>query len=103
MEAEVARYFFDVTNGHRLVDPSGIDCRNDHEALKAGVVIAQQIAADAPCDQPRHVAVLAASGRKWLKSRSKATAMKSEGRQISRLLIPRVRAQTQELSDERYL
>jgi hypothetical protein len=54
----VARYFFDVKNGHRLIDPSGIDCRNDHEAIKAGVIIAQQIAADVPPDQPRHVAVL---------------------------------------------
>jgi hypothetical protein len=58
METEVARYFFDVKNGHRLVDPSGVDCRDDQEAIKAGVMIAQQIAADAPSTQPRHVAVL---------------------------------------------
>jgi hypothetical protein len=58
MEAEVPRYFFDVKNGHRLIDPSGIDCRTDQEAIKAGVMIAQQIAADAPPNQPRHVAVL---------------------------------------------
>jgi hypothetical protein len=54
----VARYFFDVKNGHRLIDPSGVDCRDDREAIRTGVVIAQQIAADAPPSQPRHVAVL---------------------------------------------
>ena len=54
----MARYFFDVKNGHRLIDPSGIDCCDDHEAIKAGVLITQQIPADAPTSQPRHVAVL---------------------------------------------
>jgi hypothetical protein len=50
-EDDVARYFFDVKNGHRLIDPSDIDCGDDHEAIKAGVLIAQQIAPDAPPDQ----------------------------------------------------
>ena len=54
----MARYFFDVKNGHRLIDPSGVDCRDDHEAIETGVIIAQQIAADASPTQPRHVAVL---------------------------------------------
>jgi hypothetical protein len=54
----VPHYFFDVKNGQRLVDPSGVDCRDDHEAIKAGLIIAQQIAADAPSGQPRRVAVL---------------------------------------------
>jgi hypothetical protein len=58
LEDYVARYFFDVKNGHRLIDPSGIDCSNDHEAIEAGVAIARQIATDAPTNQPRHVAVL---------------------------------------------
>ena len=58
-------YFFDVKNGHKLVDPSGLDCRNDQEAIKNATVIARQIAKiarqiakDAPPDGPRHVSVL---------------------------------------------
>ena len=52
------RYFFDVKNGHRLVDPSGLDCRNDQEAIKNAIVIARKIAEDAPPTGPRHVSVL---------------------------------------------
>jgi hypothetical protein len=54
----MSRYFFDVKNGHRLVDPSGLDCRNDQEAIKNAIVIARQIAEDAPPTGPRHVSVL---------------------------------------------
>ena len=55
---EMSRYFFDVKNGHRLVDPSGLDCRNDQEAIRNATVIAGQIARDAPPTGPRHVSVL---------------------------------------------
>ena len=55
---EMSRYFFDVKNGHRLVDPSGLDCRNDQEAIRNATVIARQIARDAPPTGPRHVSVL---------------------------------------------
>ena len=54
----MSRYFFDVKNGHRLVDPSGLDCRNDQEAINTAIVIARQIARDAPPNGPRHVSVL---------------------------------------------
>ena len=27
------RYFFDIKNGHKLVDPSGTDCKNDTDAI----------------------------------------------------------------------
>jgi hypothetical protein len=54
----MSRYFFDVKNGHRLVDPSGLDCRNDQEAIENATVIARQIAEDAPPSGPRHVSVL---------------------------------------------
>jgi hypothetical protein len=57
-EGEVPRYFFDVKNGHRLIDPAGVDCRDDREAIRTGLMIARQIAADAPPTQPRHVEVL---------------------------------------------
>jgi hypothetical protein len=54
----MSRYHFDVKNGHRLIDPSGLDCRNDQEARNQAVIIARQIAMDAPKSEGRYVAVL---------------------------------------------
>jgi hypothetical protein len=54
----MSRYFFDVKNGHRLVDPSGLDCRDDQEAIENATMIARQIANDAPPNGPRHIVVL---------------------------------------------
>jgi hypothetical protein len=34
-------YFFDVTNGHRLIDPAGLDCKDDNEALSTAEIIAR--------------------------------------------------------------
>lgn len=42
------RYYFDLKDGHRLVDPSGVDCPNDEAAQKQAKVIAARIAADVP-------------------------------------------------------
>ena len=58
------RYFFDVKDGHRLIDPSGVDCPNDEAAKKQAEVIARQIAADIP-DRAnvRRVAVIDDEGR----------------------------------------
>jgi hypothetical protein len=53
------RYFFDVKNGHRLIDPSGLDCRDDREATAQAAAIARQIAAEVPSSAGvRQVAVL---------------------------------------------
>jgi hypothetical protein len=53
------RYFFDIKNGHRLIDPEGLDCRDDQQAKDQAVVIARQIAADAPeTSGGRKIAVL---------------------------------------------
>jgi hypothetical protein len=53
------RYFFDIKNGHRLIDPSGLDCRDDQQARDQAIIIAGQIAADAPATSAaRHVAIL---------------------------------------------
>jgi hypothetical protein len=42
-----------------LIDPSGLDCRDDEDAMDQAVVIARQIAADAPeTSAVRHVAIL---------------------------------------------
>ncbi len=48
-----------VKNGHRLVDPAGLDCRDDQEAKDQAIIIARQIATDVPgASGIRHVAVL---------------------------------------------
>jgi hypothetical protein len=60
----MSRYFFDVKNGHRLVDPAGLDCRrDDDEAISSARTIARQIALEAPSDSDRKVAVLDDEGR----------------------------------------
>jgi hypothetical protein len=59
----MARYYFDVKNGHRLVDPAGVDCIGDDAAKRQGKAIARQIAADVPQSQARHVAVRDDEGR----------------------------------------
>jgi hypothetical protein len=57
------RYYFDVKNGHRLVDPAGVDCIGDAAAKKQGEAVANQIAADVPKSQERRVAVRDDEGR----------------------------------------
>ncbi len=52
------RYYFDVKNGHRLIDPAGVDCRNDAAAATQGKVVADQIASDVPSSRGRQVEVL---------------------------------------------
>jgi len=34
------RYFFDVTNGHRLSDASGVVCEDDTDAIHQATVLA---------------------------------------------------------------
>jgi hypothetical protein len=41
-------YFFDIKNGHRLIDPTGLECRDDQEATAQATAIAAQIALDVP-------------------------------------------------------
>ena len=54
----MSRYFFDVKNGHRLVDPAGLECRNDKQARDHALLIARQITVDAPASEGRQVAIL---------------------------------------------
>ena len=54
----MARYFFDIKNGHRLIDPAGLDCRDDKEALRNAAAIAKQVAMDALNNRPRKISVL---------------------------------------------
>jgi hypothetical protein len=52
-------YYFDIKDGHRLVDPSGLNFKNDDDALAKAEVIAIGISLDKPAVDPeRHIAVL---------------------------------------------
>lgn len=53
------KYYFDLVDGSRLVDPSGLDCRGDRDASAKAKLIARHIEAEIP-DAPvqRHVEVL---------------------------------------------
>jgi hypothetical protein len=53
------RYYFDIKDGHRFVDPSGWVCENDRDAIQRAKVIAIGVSLDKPeIDPTRHVAVL---------------------------------------------
>ncbi len=52
-------YFFDIKDGHRLVDPAGRECLDDKAAIEKAKVIAIQVSMDTPrIDPGRHIAVL---------------------------------------------
>lgn len=52
-------YFFDIENGHRLVDPSGTDFKNDAAAIEKARVIAIAVSLDHPATDPtRRISVL---------------------------------------------
>ena len=42
------RYFFDIKDGHRLVDPSGSNFDNDTDAIDRAKVIAIGVSLDEP-------------------------------------------------------
>jgi hypothetical protein len=52
------RYYFDIKNGHRLIDNSGLDCRDEAQALVHADFIARQIATDSPKSVGRQLLVL---------------------------------------------
>jgi hypothetical protein len=52
-------YYFDIKDGHRLVDPSGLNFKNDDDAFAQAEVIAIGVSLDKPAVDPeRHIAVL---------------------------------------------
>ena len=56
-------YYFDIRDGHRLVDPSGMNFKNDDDAIAKAEVIAIGVSLDKPAVDPeRHIAVLNGSG-----------------------------------------
>jgi hypothetical protein len=55
----VPHYFFDIKDGHRLVDPSGSDCKNDAAAFEKAKVLAIGVSLDTPAVDPtRRISVL---------------------------------------------
>ena len=57
-------YYFDIKDGHRLVDPSGLDCENDDDAMEKARVIAIGISLDKPAVAPeRPIAVINDAGQ----------------------------------------
>ncbi len=53
------RYFFDIKNGHRLIDPAGLVCTGDDDAVAKAKVIAAQIAQDTTsAEGQRNIAVM---------------------------------------------
>jgi hypothetical protein len=57
-------YFFDIKEGHRLVDPSGSDRKNDGAAIEKARVIAIGVSLDKPeVDPERHIAVINDAGQ----------------------------------------
>jgi hypothetical protein len=58
------RYYFDTTNGHRLVDPSGTDCKDDADAIERARVITLGVSLDKPMeDSKRHIAIINDEGQ----------------------------------------
>ena len=52
-------YYFDIKDGHRLVDPSGLNFKDDNDAIAKAEVIAIGVSIDKPAVDPeRHIAVL---------------------------------------------
>jgi hypothetical protein len=45
-------YFFDIKNGHRLVDRAGSDCKNDAAAFEKARVLAIGVSLDKPAVDP---------------------------------------------------
>jgi hypothetical protein len=57
------RYYFNVEDGTRLADASGLDCSDDRDAEAKAKIIARQIATDVPpVSRRRHIAVLDEDG-----------------------------------------
>jgi hypothetical protein len=56
------RYYFDIADGHKLVDPAGRDFKNSSDAIDMAKVYAIQVSLDTPkVDPERHIAVLDAA------------------------------------------
>lgn len=53
------RYFFDIKDGHRLIDPSGRNFKTHSDAIARAKVYAIQVSLDTPrVDPERYIAVI---------------------------------------------
>jgi len=53
------QYFFDIQDGHRLVDPAGRECKNDTAAKEMARVLVIGVSLDTPAVDPtRYISVL---------------------------------------------
>jgi hypothetical protein len=53
------KYFFDIKDGHRLVDPTAKHFASDDDAIARAKVFAIQVSLDTPrVDPTRHISVL---------------------------------------------
>jgi uncharacterized protein DUF6894 len=57
------RYFFDIKDGHRLVDPTGRECKNDKAAIEMARVLAIGVSLDTPAIDPSRVVSVLNSAR----------------------------------------
>lgn len=56
-------YFFDIKDGHRLVDPTGRTFKSDKDAIAMAKAFAIQVSLDSPkVDPARHIVVLNQDG-----------------------------------------
>jgi hypothetical protein len=66
-------FHFDIADGVRLEDPVGLDCKNEHDAMKTADLIARQIAIDLHGDgEDRAVVVVDEAGSEIYKAPVKA-------------------------------
>jgi hypothetical protein len=62
------QYYFDIKDGHKLVDPSGMKFKNDEDAIARAKVIAIGVSLDKPTVDPeRHIAVMNDEGQEIFK------------------------------------
>jgi hypothetical protein len=57
------RYFFDIKDGHRLVDPAGRNCKDDTAAIEMARVLAIGVSLDTPAVDPSRVISVLNSAR----------------------------------------
>jgi hypothetical protein len=55
LEVFMPQYFFDIQDGHRLVDPAGRECKNDTAAKEMARVLAIGVSLDTPAVDPTRV------------------------------------------------
>ena len=56
-------YFFDIKNVDRLVDPAGLSCINDDDAIAKAKELAVQVGLDTPSsDSKLHIAAINDAG-----------------------------------------